>query len=66
MSLNLDPVLSTTVGSLLWLVLIVVALIMSICKNKYSITEKNIARVWQLVEIFGGILFGFIFGGSVT
>lgn len=66
MALNLDPVFATMVGSILFMILVIFALIMSVFKSKYNIDEKHVMRIWDLVEIFGGMLFGFIFGGSVT
>lgn len=64
--MNLDPIFAVQVGSTLWMVLVIIAVILSVLKKKYDIDGAHIMRVWQLVEIFGGILFGFIFGGSVT
>jgi len=66
MPFNLDPMIAVTVGGAIWLVIFIITSILSVFRDKYNIDEKHIMRSWDLAEIFGGILFGFIFGGGVS
>ena len=66
MAFNLDPIVAVAVGGLFWLILFLITSILSVFREKYKIDERHIMRSWDLVEIFGGMLFGFIFGGGVT
>ena len=61
---TLEPFTAALFGSILWVILVIIAVVLSFCKDKFKIDEKIVMFSWDLVKIFGGALFTFIFGGG--
>ena len=61
---SISPLVCAIIGSILWLILVGVATFLSFKKEKSKQDEKIIMAIWDLVKVFGGLLFGFIFGGK--